>query len=224
MLRVQEHITRADAPDQPAARPADHARDNLRQRLERLADGHPSSDRYRESDLSQRDDRADTARTDTNREDATGADTSREETTATRRGDGSDTTERKGSGWAAPAVRDHADKPAEDDIHLTPDRERHILDGDGEAKPGGGHRHGTNKPGKTEFPERWPDDVITRNVEEVARRPDSVQPQRDGSWLVSGGRDGVQVNTVVLADGRIWTAWPEPGGAGVRQNPKGGAA
>lgn len=231
---MQERIDRTDAPDLPAVRPAEHAREDLRQRLEGLAEGHPSSDRYRDADLSRRDGRADTSRTDTNREDtspagtdregATGADTSREETTATRRDDILRPTERADSGQDSPAVRDHPDKPGEDDIQLTPDRERHILDGDGQGKPGGGHRHGTDKPGKTEFPERWPDDVIRQIVEEVSRKPDSVERQRNGRWHATGDHDGVRVHAVVQPDGRIWTAWPEPGGLGVRQNPMGGAA
>lgn len=223
-LRVHERIERTDTSDVRAVRVPEQARDGLRQRLERLADGHPSSDRYQDGDFSRRDGRADSSRTDTNREGATGADTNREETTGTRRGGTIDATERAGSGWDAPAVRDHPDKPGEDDIHLTPDRERHILDGDGEGKPGGGHRHGTGKPGKTEFPERWPDPVIQLTVKEVSRKPDSVERQRDGSWLATGRRDGVQVHAVVLPDGWIRTAWPEPGGIGVRQNPREGAA
>jgi len=219
---VRERIERADAPDEPGVRLPEPARDGLRQRLERLADGHPSSDHYRDADLSRRGGRTDTFRTDTNREEATRDGRSREQ--ATRLDDSRDTTKRADSGWYAPDVRDHPDRPAEDDIRLPGDRERHILDGDGPGKPGGGHRHGTNKPGKTEFPEHWTDEAIPQIVEDVTRKPDSAERQRTGSWLVTGERDGVRVTSVVLADGTIWTAWPEPGGAGVRQNPKEGAA
>jgi hypothetical protein len=175
---------RGDGPTEPGAGPPDRSalpRDELRQRLERLADGHPSSDSYRTGDHSR-------------------------------------------PGWQAPDVRDHPDRPPEADIHLSPDRGRHILDGDGARSPGGGHRHGTGRPGKTEFPASWPDEVILPLVEEITRTPDAVERQRNGKWLVTAERHEVRVTAVVLADGRIWTAWPEPGGPGVRQNPKEGQA
>jgi hypothetical protein len=245
---VPERIERAEAPDEPAGRLSEPVHDELRRRLERLADGHPSSDHYQEADLSRPDGRADAFRADTHREETTGAGASRETTTGTRldnsgetttgtrldnsgetttgtRLDNSrDTAERAGSGWNTPDVRDHPDRPAEGDIRLPADRQRHILDGDGPGRPGGGHRHGTNKPGKTEFPERWTDEAIPQIVEDVARRPDSAERQRTGTWLVTGERDGVRVTSVALADGIIWSAWPAPAGAGVRQNPKQGAA
>jgi hypothetical protein len=47
-----------------------------------------------------------------------------------------------------------------------------------------------------------------------------VEWQPNGSWRVFGDRDGVRVYAVVRPDGRIWTAWPEPGGKGVVQNPE----
>jgi len=158
----------------------------LRQRLDRLADAHPSSDHYREESR--------------------------------------DATRRAGSGWDAPSARDYSDRPADGDIQLSADRDRHVLEGDGEGKPGGGHRYGTNKPGKTEFPETWSDEKIRQTVVDVSRNPDSVLRERTDRWLVTGDRDGVRVSAVVLTDGQIWTAWPHPGGAGVRQNPKAGAA
>jgi hypothetical protein len=37
---------------------------------------------------------------------------------------------------------------------------------------------------------------------------------------VSGERDGVRITAVVQPDGRVWTAYPEPGGAGVVTNPR----
>src|SRR5437762_11128230 len=38
---------------------------------------------------------------------------------------------------------DAEDRPKAEDIHVTPERTTHILDGD---KTGGGHRHGVGKP------------------------------------------------------------------------------
>ena len=216
---MQELIERADAPDEPAVGPRENARSDLRQRLEQLADGHPSSDHYRDASLGRGDGSADTSRT--HGDHATRPDTIRTDTSSDDR---RDEPERAGSGKDVPNLRDHVNRPAVDVIQLPADRERHVLDGDGKGKPGGGHRYGTNKPGKTEFPENWPDERIRQAVVDVSRNPDSVLRERTDRWLLTGQRDGVRVSTVVLADGMIWTAWPHPGGPGVRQNPKNGAA
>jgi len=45
-----------------------------------------------------------------------------------------------------------AGRPAPDSLTLPPERATHILDGD---RWGGGHRRGTGRPGKTEFPADW---------------------------------------------------------------------
>jgi hypothetical protein len=37
---------------------------------------------------------------------------------------------------------------------------------------------------------------------------------------VEGVRDHVMLAVVIMADGRIWTAYPLPGSLGVRQNPR----
>jgi hypothetical protein len=124
-----------------------------------------------------------------------------------------------GSGWETDSVRTSVDRPTLADIHLPGDRGRHVLDDDGPGKPGGGHRHGANRPGKTEFPESWSDEVIISAIEDVSRSPDDVRWQSNGRWHVSGEREGVKVHAVVQPDGAIWTAWPEPGGPGVRKNP-----
>jgi len=216
---VQERIERADASDERAIGRRENPHDDLRQRLERLADGHPSSDHYRDAGVSRRAGSTDTARTDTNREDATGSETRREETIGTRREDSEDVAGRASSAWEYSGVRGRLDRPAESDIHVTADRARHILDGE-PGSDGGGHRHGTGRPGKTEFPQAWPDDVIISVVRDVGRKPDQVEWQPNGRWRVTGDHEGVRVNGVVLADGRMWTAWPEPGGKGVMQNPE----
>jgi hypothetical protein len=87
---------------------------------------------------------------------------------------------------------DAEDRPDIDALRVTPERATHILDGDA---TGGGHRHGTGKPpGRQEWNDRW-----------VAR----------------GTRDDVGIVAVIQRDGRIWSAWPLPGGAGVVKNPEG---
>lgn len=205
---MQDRSTTSDAPAEQETRGPERgvARDNLRGRMERLADGHPSSPDYRAAGDSGRDARHEAAEV--------AVDQDRPEPPDHR-----DEPERRGLGWEARGARDHP-APTENDIHAPPDERLHIIEGDGPGKPGGGHRHGTNKPGKTEFPASWSDEVILAVVEDVARRPDAVEWQSNGTWLATGDRDNVRVSAVVLPDGRIRTAWPHPGGAGVTQNPE----
>jgi hypothetical protein len=184
-----------DLPPSPDRQPA--ARADLHERLERIADSHPSSPGYATEDRLSRD------------RDADG-------TADLAAPDRVDT-----SGWQAPGVRDHPDLPDLDDVKLTDNRARHILDGDGPGTPGGGHRHGTGRPGKTEFPADWSDDKIVSTVQDVARNPGEAHWQDFNSrWRVSGDRDGLRLTAVVLLDGRIWAAWPEAGRGGVIQNPR----
>lgn len=110
-----------------------------------------------------------------------------------------------------------ADYATPDEIQLTADRRIHILDGD---QTGGGHRHGTGQPGKTEFPGGWSDDRVTDAILAVARNPDQVPERQDwnGRWQVSGQHDGVRIFAVVESDGRVRTAWPDEGSPGVVKN------
>lgn len=103
-------------------------------------------------------------------------------------------------------------------LRLPADRRTHVLDGD---RTGGGHRHGTGTPGKTEFPERWDDDTVATHVLSVVESAQRIEYQEwNNRWNVQGERDGVTVTAIVLPDGRVWTAWPEPGGSGVVRNPR----
>jgi hypothetical protein len=121
------------------------------------------------------------------------------------------------SGWDA---IDAEDRPDIDALRVTPERATHILDGDA---AGGGHRHGTGKPGKTEFPASWNDGKVIGTVLDVAHRPDPTPGHQEWNdrWVTRGTRDDVGIVAVIQRDGRIWSAWPLPGGAGVVKNPEG---
>lgn len=109
------------------------------------------------------------------------------------------------------------DYTAAEDVHVAPDRRTHILDGD---ETGGGHRHGTGTPDKTEFPRDWDDDHIIDAILTVARNPDR-EPERQNwndRWHVSGQCEGVEIVAIVESDGAIWTAWPREDSPGVVRN------
>jgi hypothetical protein len=121
------------------------------------------------------------------------------------------------TGWDAVDVED---RPPRDGFRASAERTTHILDGEPEG--GGGHRSGTGKPGKTEFPASWDDGKIMRHVLDVAQHPDSppVDQHWNNRWLCSGTRERVEVSVVVLRSGEVWTAWPEEAGPGVVRNPR----
>jgi hypothetical protein len=122
------------------------------------------------------------------------------------------------SAWDIETTRDHPDRPSPDSLRITPERAGHILDGD---RWGGGHRHGTGRPGKTEFLSSWDDDKILRHVRDVARSPDAPPVfQPNHRWRLHGQREDVGINVIVLPDGRIWTAWPDADSPGVVKNPR----
>jgi len=126
----------------------------------------------------------------------------------------------RSSAWDDVPTADHPGRPAPDSPRLPPERAAHILDGD---RWGGGHRHGTGRPGKTEFPADWDDERITSQIVDVARFPDARPVlQANHRWRVRGERDGVAITLVVHPDGRIWAAWPEEGSPGVIRNPREG--
>ena len=94
---------------------------------------------------------------------------------------------------------------------LDPQGEIHILDGDG-PNAGGGHRNGTGKSGKSEFPANWSDEKIKGEVSDVATDPGSVRTtQSNGRIKVQGVRDGVEITVIVepgSRGGRIVTGYP----------------
>ena len=98
-----------------------------------------------------------------------------------------------------------------DDTDLTGHRKKHILDGD---KKGGGHRHGTGKSGKTEFPPEWSDEKILDAISDVATDPNSVTGtgKWDAPWA-EGTRDGIDIHVDFYPPnsphaGKISTGYP----------------
>jgi RHS repeat-associated protein len=86
---------------------------------------------------------------------------------------------------------------------------KHILDGDDN---GGGHRAGTGKKGKSEFPAIWSDDKILGEISDVATDPaSSTSKGRKGRTVSDGTRGGVDIRTVQEPDGRIVTGFPTNG-------------
>jgi hypothetical protein len=122
------------------------------------------------------------------------------------------------SGWD---TVDAARRPPPEALRLTPERVTHILDGD---VTGGGHRHGTGSPGRTEFPAHWSDDRILDAITAVARHPESVRLQWNERWRARGQSGDVCITAIIRPDGAIWTSWPEEGSPGVVRNPEKGSA
>lgn len=87
---------------------------------------------------------------------------------------------------------------------------KHILEGDG-PDGGGGHRSGTGKPGKSEFPSDWSDEKIEGEISDIATDPsiEWIGPNRNGYMVGTGVRDGVEIQVVKdLKSGRIVTGYP----------------
>jgi len=112
------------------------------------------------------------------------------------------------------------DHPEPGTITTSTGRQVHILYGDDEGA--GGHIYDSGMPGKTVFPEDWDEQKIISEVEDVANHPDGVPAeQSNGNFVVTGTRDGVDIEVVVKPDGQIWTAYPT-GGEGIAINDENG--
>jgi hypothetical protein len=103
---------------------------------------------------------------------------------------------------------------------LLPHRRRHILDGDG-PDHGGGHRAGTGKPDKSEFPASWSDDDIIDRVMRTAMSPEHVVVQSPDRFQLFATHDDVTIKVVISNDGHVVTAHPLHGPGVVRNPPRG---
>jgi hypothetical protein len=114
----------------------------------------------------------------------------------------------------APTVKARGGRPAPR-ATVSPERRIHILSGD---KDGGGHRSGTGKPNKSEFPSTWSDDKIIAEIESVANDPTSIRTvESRGRIMVEGTRDGIEIRVILEADGStIVTGFP----TNVPRNPR----
>jgi hypothetical protein len=107
---------------------------------------------------------------------------------------------------AKPEPQGNAEGEPAPPARVTPKSRKHILDGDGEFS--GGHRGGTGKPGKSEFPESWSDDKIIGEIESVANDP-AIPVKQQGDRIVKiGTREGIDIKTVTGSDGEIVTGYP----------------
>lgn len=98
---------------------------------------------------------------------------------------------------------------------LTERNLRHILDGEPDRPGKGGHRFGTNRLGKTEFPKTWSDDKIKAAVEETLDQPQWSQMSRKTAYL-RRVVDGVAVEVRVKVGSKhrapqLVTAFPKGG-------------
>lgn len=130
--------------------------------------------------------------------------------------------------------------PASITPHFTPYTRKHTLEGDASdttGRQGGGHRHGTGAPDKTEYPEPWSDPQIDQRAVEVANRAiqnkhpgnnqydgdstsangTTIGPPLDNknqmgvevtSWVIHGTVNGVELEITLLEDGTIFSSYP----------------
>ncbi|MEJ6395811.1 EndoU domain-containing protein [Gymnodinialimonas sp. 2305UL16-5] len=107
------------------------------------------------------------------------------------------------------------------DVTISEERVRHTLDGDPGNIRGGGHRYGTGRPRKTEFPESWTDQKILDAIRDIATGTDvALEGSREpGQVYIEGFVDGVEIRVVVSPEGHVLSAYPLEGPLVVR-NPR----
>ncbi len=116
-----------------------------------------------------------------------------------------------------PAYGDDAEPPAVNAAH--------VLGGDPDNPTLGGHRHGTGRPGKTEFPSTWTDDQIIAAVHSTLADPEVTIHGGDRSDYLKEVDSVIVRASTYFADGqRVFrTAYPVNGDGVTRNPPAGGA-
>lgn len=135
------------------------------------------------------------------------------ETTPTKMDGSAQTSLPKSQGKEAPP----ADQTRLGRALISEERAKHILEGDA---TGGGHRFGTGKPQKTEFPEDWSDDKILDSIADIATDPKARPDPTNSTKLYNkngdpirasyyGVRDGVEIKVIYEpATGRVISGYP----------------
>jgi hypothetical protein len=119
-------------------------------------------------------------------------------------------------GWVDPlGLCKEAAERTDDFVDLaSPQRRRHILDGDA---TGGGHRPGTGNPGKSEFPQGWSDDKIMHEISDIATDPNAaIRSGRGGRTIAEGTRDGIDIRIIQERNVDIVSGFP----TNVPRNPR----
>ena len=95
----------------------------------------------------------------------------------------------------------------EDSIYLSEQRIQHILYGD---ETGGGHKHGQNKPCKSEFPANWTDEKIISTINKIASDETTKWKEQDNGNFVANAREqNLKIRIVLNEDkSQIITAYP----------------
>jgi hypothetical protein len=112
-----------------------------------------------------------------------------------------------GADEAAPPVAPNTGSPK---VDLTdPKARKHILEGDGPSS--GGHRPGTGKPGKSEFPADWTDEKILDSISDAATDPSVKWSKPDKRGYITGSItiDGIDIKVVFdTKNNRIVSGYP----------------
>lgn len=110
---------------------------------------------------------------------------------------------------SAPNIAANDNHPA-----LTQQSITHILYGDAR---GGGHKFGSGKPCKSEFPENWSDEKIIETITAIAANDNINWREEDNGYFVTESlQDNVRIRVVLNDDKtRIITAYP----TNVKRNP-----
>jgi hypothetical protein len=104
--------------------------------------------------------------------------------------------------------------PIQESVAIPAQAQKHILYGD---HRGGGHKHGMNKPCKSEFPENWDDTKILSTIEMVAANDNlDWDRQKNGYYVAEEMVENVRVRVVLDRErDDVVTAYP----TNVKRNP-----